>query len=100
LEIKMGGFANVTDDYATSGHATNSYHYRGEAIDFVPTAKIWNVLYANRNMFAELFGPTRFRNGGLYHTGSEFSDASLQEEHQNHIHVAYTGGILAIDMAF
>jgi len=42
-------------------------------------------------MFAELFGPW-----GLYHYGVQFYDQTLQDEHLNHIHVAYTGGPQAI----
>src|SRR5207253_2629968 len=89
LERAVGG--RVNDDFATSGHARNSFHYRGEAADLAVDAGVWAKLYANRGMFAELFGPW-----GLYHFGVQFYDAALQKEHMNHIHVAYTGGPQAI----
>jgi hypothetical protein len=98
VEQAVGG--QVYDDYATSGHARNSYHYRGEAADLAPDPDVWARLYAHKHAFAELFGPTRLRRGGLYHYGVQFYDAALQREHQNHIHVAYTGGPKAIDRMF
>jgi hypothetical protein len=85
LESAVGG--KVNDDFATSGHATNSYHYKGQAADLAVDKGVWNKLYANRRMFAELFGPW-----GLYHYGTQFYDKKLQSEHMDHIHVAYTGG--------
>jgi TP901 family phage tail tape measure protein len=77
-------------------HAPNSYHYRGEAIDYgnsinnIPA--LANVLWPYRRQFAELFIPTTAPHGGLYHFGAQFSDPALQAEHQDHIHVADTAG--------
>lgn len=89
VEKFAGG--KINDDYATSGHATNSYHYKGQAADLAVDRAVWNRLFANRAAFAELFGPW-----GLYHYGVQFYDAKLQKDHMNHIHVAYTGGPQAI----
>lgn len=89
LEHAVGG--RVNDDFALSGHAANSYHYRGQAADLAVDKGVWAKLYANRRLFAELFGPW-----GLYHYGVQFYDKKLQAGHMNHIHVAYTGGPQAI----
>ena len=89
VESAVGG--HVNDDFATSGHAPNSYHYKGQAADLAVDRGVWNKLYANRRLFAELFGPW-----GLYHYGVQFYDKTLQAQHMNHIHVAYTGGPQAI----
>jgi len=83
--------AHVNDDFATKGHAPNSYHYKGQAADLAVDRGVWNKLYANRRLFAELFGPW-----GLYHYGTQFYDSKLQAQHMDHIHVAYTGGPQAI----
>lgn len=85
IERATGG--RVNDDFATSGHAPNSYHYKGQAIDFALDPAVWAKLYANRRAFAELFGPP-----GLFHYGVQFYNATLQRQHRDHIHVAYTGG--------
>jgi hypothetical protein len=89
VENFAGG--RVSDDYATSGHAPNSYHYKGQAADLAPDPAVWARLYAHRGAFAELFGPW-----GLYHYGVKFYDSKLQAQHRDHIHVAYTGGPQAI----
>jgi hypothetical protein len=83
-------------------HAEGSYHYRGEAIDLDyhgACVAVWQQLYTHSPMFVELFGPTAMPSGGLYHYGEPFSDFSLQAEHQNHIHVAYTGSPEALQAA-
>jgi len=86
--------ARVNDDFATSGHAKHSYHYRGQAADLAVDRGVWNKLFAHRQLFAELFGPW-----GLYHYGVRFFDATLQRQHMDHIHVAYTGGPEAVTKA-
>jgi hypothetical protein len=87
--VGLGGIVTST----TGGvHAPNSYHYSGQAIDLLPSPIIWGYLYRRKGWFAELFGPQWLHGGGLYHNGAPFSDPSLQAEHQNHIHVAFTGG--------
>ncbi len=83
--------AKVFDDYASGGHAPNSYHYKGQAADLAPDPAVWAQLYSHKQAFAELFGPW-----GLYHFGVQFYDATLQKQHMDHIHVAYTGGPTAI----
>lgn len=81
-------------------HAPNSYHYRGMAADYGNSindmGRLWSVLYPQRRRFAELFGPSFLKQPTLMHYGQGFSDSDLQAQHNDHIHVALTGGKGAI----
>jgi hypothetical protein len=78
-------------------HATNSYHYRGEAVDYGDASndmkKLWSIVYPQRKKFPELFGPSYLNpKPTLMHYGVGFQDAGLQTEHNDHIHIAFAGG--------
>lgn len=90
------GFAHGSTTGGT--HAANSYHYRGEAVDFGDATndmqKLWSVLYPQRGQFAELFGPSYLTPGPtLMHNGVGFVDPSLQAGHNDHIHVALAAAL-------
>jgi hypothetical protein len=87
------------------GHAAGSYHYRGQAVDYGDAnndmQRLWSVVFPMRGRFAELFGPSRTRPGPhLMHYGAGFSNAALQAQHENHIHMALTGGAGPLGAAF
>jgi len=84
---------------ATSGvRDTTTYHGSGQAVDFGDSVNnlraLWSTVFPMRSRFAELFGPTYLRQGGLYHGTQKFIDPGLQRDHQDHIHIAMLSGVL------
>jgi len=83
----------------SGGHAPGSYHYKGMAVDYGDASnnmsRLWSIVFPQRARFAELFGPSSLSpKPTMMHNGAGFSDAGLQAEHENHIHLALTGGAL------
>ena len=59
----------IHEDYATSGHATNSYHYRGEAIDghFITKEISFSFLVAKiLGVMAQTSAIHKIRGIGIY----------------------------------
>lgn len=75
---------------------SDTYHGTGQAVDYGTSLnnlnKLANVVWPFRSQFEELFIPTWAPHGGLYHNGVKFSSPNLQAHHQDHIHIADTGG--------
>jgi hypothetical protein len=94
------GHGGIITSTTGGTHAPGSYHYLGEALDIgYPQGNVvnlWASLLHSARSFAELFGPTALKGGGLYHFGNRFADAALQAEHQNHVHVAFLGTLQQI----
>lgn len=94
----MGFHHGATTDhskYTSSGNVSN--HYVGEAVDYGDASnnmrRLWSVVFPQRQQFAELFGPSYLvPKPTLMHHGVGFSDPGLQAEHNDHIHMALTGG--------
>jgi hypothetical protein len=83
------------------GHAPNSFHFRGEAVDYGDAnnnmERLWRVVYPMRRQFAELFGPANMTPGPtLMHNGVGFNDPALQAQHNNHIHIALANAMAAL----
>lgn len=82
------GFSTTSEGRSDS----DTYHGLGLALDYGTSRndlnKLSRVLWPARKQFEELFIPTWAPHGGLYHNGVKFSDAGLQADHQDHIHVA------------
>lgn len=99
LEARLAAKGFTAGSTTGGTHAPGSYHYSGSAIDYGDASNnmqsLWSVLRPMARSFAELFGPSGMRPGPtLMHNGQGFSDAALQAQHEDHIHVALTGGKL------
>lgn len=97
LETKLSKMGFEITSGTDGTHAPNSYHYKGEALDYGDSVndlvKLANVVWPIRKSAAELLMPLRVPHGGLYNYGVPFSDPGLQSEHEDHIHVAIAGAI-------
>lgn len=97
LEAKLAAKGFTAGSTTGGVHAPNSNHYSGSAIDYGDATndmqKLWSVLRPQASAFEELFGPSSLTPGPtLMHNGVGFSDPTLQSQHEDHIHVADTGG--------
>lgn len=83
---------NSTSAFRPGG---STYHGSGDASDWGNSAnnlpRLWNLLFPLRSQFAELFGPHAY--AGLYHGTQKFENKALQEDHEDHIHVALLNAI-------
>lgn len=97
LEVKLSQMGFEITSGMDGVHAPNSYHYKGDALDYGNSvnnlSKLANVVWPIRKSAAELFMPLGVPHGGLYHYGSAFSEPGLQAEHEDHIHIAIAGAI-------
>lgn len=76
---------------------TTTHHGTGHAIDYGDSAnsmpRLWGVLRPKAPQFAELFGPSFLPGDTLMQYGRGFTDAGLQADHEDHIHVAILGAL-------
>ncbi len=97
LEAKLSKLGFEITSGMDGTHAPNSYHYKGEALDYGNSvnnlSRLASVVWPIRKSAAELFMPLGVPHGGLYHYGSAFSDPSLQAEHEDHIHIAIANAV-------
>lgn len=58
----------IHNAYATTGHSDNSYHYRGEAVDFhiKGISLLWQFLFAERFGFGGIGVYPHWNNPGLH----------------------------------
>lgn len=88
---------NVTSAYRPGSITSSgrpSQHGSGSALDFGDSVndlgKLWRILFPIRGQFNQLLGPQ-----GLYNGKQRFQDATLQADHNDHIHVGFLGKVQA-----
>jgi hypothetical protein len=82
--------------FATSGYRSTSttYHGQGQAVDFGDSVNnlrsLWRVVFPLRRALAELGGPTYVSGGRWFRNGDpqDIQGSALQQQHENHIHIA------------
>lgn len=83
-----GFSATSAGEYRGSG----TYHDQQMALDFGDSVnnmkRLWSFLYPVRSKTLELFGPSYLGSQTLFDRGQAFTDAALQADHEDHIHVA------------
>lgn len=95
---KKGFWVTSGGEYRGSG----TYHDQQKALDFGDSVnsmeRLWSYLYPVRSQTLELFGPSRLGPATLFDNGQAFSDAALQADHEDHIHIAVDHIIKALGL--
>lgn len=102
-KIAQRGPQHVVTSTTSGGHAQNSYHYRGQAVDFAAPGggsdtpgllainRFWASKYGKNLVELIYAGPGGICiKDGKVVNGNAFYGATTMAEHHNHVHVAAT----------
>lgn len=91
--VLKAAFGNGVNFYSTTGggHAPNSWHYKGRAVDLTPSMAIFNWIkshYGARTLEL-IYGPAGV---GIHHGQPHNFGGTLNSQHMNHVHWAFNRG--------